>query len=172
MTDEWDIDAQDEDFISKSQIKREVMAVTDLGAKLVGLTKKQLNHLPLDPDILELIIKTQSLPQGSARKREIQYLGKQLRAENIEEIQAAYDELINPKVIRSTSDSTLSRGEKMLTLLMEDTKAGLSSLIEQAPQADVQRIRNWLRQLGKSTDDKKINKLRRSIIDYLNTLFD
>ena len=64
---------------SKSARKREVLALQELGAALVKLSKKQLTGLDLPHELLTSIQAAQQMPQREAQRRQIQYIGKVMR---------------------------------------------------------------------------------------------
>ncbi|MCB1805786.1 MAG: DUF615 domain-containing protein, partial [Candidatus Competibacteraceae bacterium] len=78
-------DSPDDDFIdpydgpSKSQLKREALAVRDLGVELVKLTATQLEKIPLPDDIRAAVEQAQRIKAHGGRRRQLQYIGKLLR---------------------------------------------------------------------------------------------
>ncbi|STO55712.1 x96 protein [Canicola haemoglobinophilus] len=81
-------------WVSKSEIKRDAEALKKLGEKLVDLTKTNLEKMPLDESLRDAVELAQRL-QKEARRRQIQYIGKLLRAIDPEPIQEALDKLEN-----------------------------------------------------------------------------
>ena len=82
MNDEESMDF-DEDGVevkSKSQVKRELLALKDLGADLVTLSTNQLTRLSL-PEHLYTAVKSAQMMKKGALKRQLQYIGKLLRKE-------------------------------------------------------------------------------------------
>jgi ribosome-associated protein len=85
-----------DDEISKSQIKREAEALKLIGRQLVELNKKQLAHIPGSESLFHAISVAHKI-QGKheALRRQIQYIGKVLRNEEVEAISTAIDKLNN-----------------------------------------------------------------------------
>lgn len=73
-------DIHAEDYKSKSQLKREAQARTELGFDLVKLKPSVLAQMPLPEHILDAITAAQNMKQG-ALKRQLQYIGGLLREE-------------------------------------------------------------------------------------------
>jgi ribosome-associated protein len=89
-------DINPDDYIkSKTQVKREMHALQDLGEKLVEMNEKQLAGIPVDETMLDAIHLARKLPRKEARRRQLQFIGKLMREGNHEEIQAAVDKLQN-----------------------------------------------------------------------------
>lgn len=83
---------QDHDNLpkSKSQIKREMLALQELGEKLVKLKPEQLKKIPLDEDLLTAILQAQTIKSHGALRRQLQYIGRLMRSCDAEPIQAAF----------------------------------------------------------------------------------
>jgi ribosome-associated protein len=75
---------------SKSQRKREMQELRQMGEKLVQLTDEQL--IPLsNTAIIDALRDCRRITKGNARKRQIQYIGKLLRNIEIDEIRNLID---------------------------------------------------------------------------------
>jgi len=82
--DDWD------DSPSKSEVKRQLASLVDLARELVELPQKRLDQIPIDDDVLaDGIELARRITANSGRKRQIQFLGKRLRAIDVEPIIAA-----------------------------------------------------------------------------------
>ncbi len=80
----------EEDLPSKSQLKREMIAMREMGARLVNLTDEQIAPLT-DPKILGAIQECRRITKGNARKRQIAYIGKLLKTTNIDDLKNLID---------------------------------------------------------------------------------
>ena len=88
---------KDEDeIVSKSQLKREAHALTDLGSKLLTLSIEQLNSFDLPDNLLEAIKAAKNIKKHGALKRQKLYIGKLLRGLDAKPIEAQYEMLLNP----------------------------------------------------------------------------
>src|SRR4051812_3220741 len=65
--------------ISKTQKKREMHDLQELGERLVELNNKQLSELSLDEDLLEAVKETRNITKHEARRRHLQFLGRIMR---------------------------------------------------------------------------------------------
>lgn len=95
MTHETE-DTNDIEFVSKSQLKREAHALTDLGTKLLELSIEQLNKFDLPSDILEALKVAKNIKKHGALKRQKLYIGKLLRSIDAKPIEAQYEMLQSP----------------------------------------------------------------------------
>jgi ribosome-associated protein len=64
---------------SKSQRKREVLALQELGKALVTLTPKQLAGLQLPDELLKAIHEAQRMRKHEAQRRQLQFIGRVMR---------------------------------------------------------------------------------------------
>src|SRR5437763_7765490 len=60
---------------SKSQIKREMYALQDLGEQLVRLSRGQLEQVELPQELREAVLFARSLKKHEAHRRQLQYIG-------------------------------------------------------------------------------------------------
>lgn len=77
MANYWDTqDDQDEDDVgydrpSKSQIKRELEALQDLGKEMTGLPRDTLNRIPLPEDVRDAIDEYAKMRSFGAKRRQL-----------------------------------------------------------------------------------------------------
>ena len=84
---DWD-DFEDEGP-SKSELKRQVRALQDLGDELVALPPAELDALELPDDLRDAVIEGRRITAHGARVRQRLYIGKLLRRIDVEPIRAA-----------------------------------------------------------------------------------
>jgi ribosome-associated protein len=137
---------------SKSQIKRDMHALQDLGAELIVLSKEQLQEFDLPEELLRAVLETKRITSGSAKKRQLQYLGKLMRKTDPEPIRIILDKLKNQSAEAARELHTL---EKWRERLIKEGKPALTEFISAYPHADSQRMRQMLKEVEK--DLKKEN---------------
>jgi len=84
---DWD-DFEDEGP-SKSELKRQVRALQDLGDELVALPPAELDALDLPDDLRDAVIEGRRITAHGARVRQRLYIGKLLRRIDVEPIRTA-----------------------------------------------------------------------------------
>ena len=138
-------DHSDEDFISKSEIKREMHRYQELGEKLLKLAPAIWQSLPISERLIDALQESRRITQNEARRRHVQYLGKVMRNEDIEAIQEAMD-LLDP------SSEAYGRKIRQLELwrkkLVDDNNS-LNAYIDQHQPVDRQQLRNLIRNARK-----------------------
>ncbi len=158
-------DDEEEIFlISKSQLKRESHALTDLGKELVELAPSKLKTIPLSDNLEEAVALARRLKSGSGRKRQLQYIGKLLRSTDVEPIIAAMDAL---KLEHAHENARLHKLEQWRDRLIEEGDSALGELLAEHPDADRQHLRQLLRNAQKEQKQNKPPKSARELFKYL-----
>jgi ribosome-associated protein len=134
-----------DDSPSRSQRRRDALAVFDLAERLVGLTDAQLAQLPLDEDLRDEVEKTRLVTQHIARKRQIGYLAKIMRRHD-DELPAIRAALDHDRQVSRRETAELHRLEVWRERLIADGDEALSELLNLFPAADRQHLRQLARQ--------------------------
>lgn len=161
---DWETEEQEEIiWVSKSEIKRDAEELKKLGAKLVDLTKTNLDKIPLDGSLLEAVeLARRSVKE--AKRRQLQYIGKLLRNTDVEPIRDALDKIENK---HNQQQAMLHKLELMRDELVSKGDEGLVALLLDYPQMDRQHLRNLIRSAQKEKEQNKPPKAYREIYQYL-----
>ena len=81
----------DSDKPSKTQRKKAVHELQDLGTELVGLSEDRLASLDLPERLRDAVAEARGITSHEARRRQLQYIGTIMRAVDAEPIRAALD---------------------------------------------------------------------------------
>lgn len=127
---------------SKSQLKREAHALQALGEALLAHTPASLRAAGLPDTLYDAVTKAQGIHQRSARKRQLQFIGKLMRGLDPTPIQATLDRLVTPD---SAETAHLHRLENWRERLIEEGDPALSALLEGQPHLDRQHLRRLVR---------------------------
>lgn len=145
-------DEDDIEYVSKSQLKREMLALQELGERLTTFNEEQLAALPLDDKLLAAIRETKNIRKREALRRHFQYIGKLMRAANTEDIVDAVAKL-DEQHQRITR--LLHVMEKWRDDLIGGGSAEMEAFIEAFPAVDRQELRHLIRG---AQQDKRRNK--------------
>jgi len=126
---------------SKSQVKREMLALQDLGKQLVDLPADKLKQLPIDEKLLDAIRLAQRTTSREGRRRQIHYVGKLMRSADADAIRTRLDTWLNGS---REETRALHRLETLRDKLLADDEA-LTRLLEEFPDADSQHLRALIR---------------------------
>lgn len=148
---------------SKSQKKREMAALQDIGTELVELGRDQLKKIALPEDLREAVRDAQRFTQHEARRRQLQYIGRLMRDIDPAPIRAALDEI---KGISAAATARQHALERLRTRLLED-EAALGDIARTHPGADLQRLRQLRRNALK---EQQLNKPPRAYRELFRVL--
>jgi ribosome-associated protein len=156
-------DSADEGLPSKSEKKRQMDALQDLGKALTELSTDKLKKIELDEDLRTAVLEHKRLTSHGAKKRQEQYIGKLMRGIDPEPIRKQLD-IVNGD--SSEHAAWLLLLERWRNRLMADD-AMLATFISEHPSADVQQMRTTIRNARKELADKKPPKAYRVLFQTL-----
>ena len=161
---------EDEDeeiiWVSKSEIKRDAEELKSLGAELVDLGKNSLDKIPLDDDLRAAIELAQRIKK-EGRRRQLQLIGKMLRARDEDPIRQALDKLKNR---HNQQVALFHKLEQLRDRMIEKGDDAIAEVINLYPQADRQQLRTMIRNAQKEKAANKPPKATRQIFQYLREL--
>lgn len=126
---------------SKSQRKRESTAAQDLGAQLVLLPTARLDALVLPESLREALTTYRNTRSHEGRRRQMQYIGKLMRAVDTAPLAEAVAE---HRLGGAQAALALHRAEQWREDLVADEDA-LTRWIAEHPDCDAQRFRTLVR---------------------------
>jgi len=132
---------QDEEKPSKTERKRAMHELQTLGERLVGLNPEQLAAIALPENLQYAVEQAQRITKHEARRRQLQYIGRLMRAvdpEPIREKLRAWDGVSTEETAR------VHRIERWRETLLENDGA-IGALVHAHPGIDTQRLRALVR---------------------------
>lgn len=143
----------EEDFgPSRSDQRREALGVLELAMRLVEQADARLAQIPMDEDLLALVIASKKITAQIARKRQVQYLAKHLRRETDDALQLIRAALDHDKVDGRREAAALHKVEYWRDRLVRLGDEALGELLLEHPEAD----RQHLRQLARNAHQEKL----------------
>ena len=153
--------------ISKSQRKREANELLDLAKYLIAMPESGFKKLPLDQDLRDEVVFARSIKAHGARKRQLMTVGKMLRRRDNEELLGAVN---NTDQKNRQVNARFHLVEAWRDQLVEGSNEVLTELLEQTPDANVQTLRQLIRNAKKEaklekppTSARKLFKLLREM---------
>ncbi|WP_213879169.1 ribosome biogenesis factor YjgA [Pseudomonas sp. dw_358] len=152
---------------SKTQVKRELHALVDLGERLTTLKADMLAKLPLTDALRKALADAPKHTANIARKRHILFIGKLMRDQDTDAILVLLDQL---------DASTRQYNERFHNLerwrdrLVTGTDAVLDAFVIEYPDADRQQLRSLIRQAQHETAHNKPPATTRKIFKYIREL--
>lgn len=160
---------QQYDRPSKSQLKREMTALQELGEELIAQPKDRVMRVPMPEDVREAILECQKIKDHEGRRRQTQYVGKKMRTLEEDEIAAIQKVLDSWKGASKAETAAMHALERRRDKLLADDKA-LTELLARHPEVDGQHLRGLIRNARKEQAENKPPKAYREIFQILKQL--
>lgn len=138
-------------------------ALQALGEQLVALDPKQLQQFDLPDSLMEALLEARHISKHGARRRQMQFIGKWMRAIDPQPIQEKLDEWQRSSVGHT---AWLHRLEKWRERLLNDETA-LTEFAATYPQTDIQPLRTLLRNVQQERAASKPPKSFRALFQLL-----
>jgi len=152
--------------ISKSQHKRDMAALRDLGASLLDLPQARVDALPLDEKLAGALRDARRITSHEARRRQVQYIGKLMRDQDPAPIRAALAEAAGQSASARARQRQLEQWRERL--IRDD--AALTEFAGEHPAADVQVLRTLIRNARKEIAGAHPPRAQRELFRLLREL--
>jgi ribosome-associated protein len=136
-------ESDDEELITKSELKRGAQEVLRLADALVEMKSTEYAKMPLDEDLRVHVDLARRIDAHIAKKRQIAFVAKQLRKRG--ELEALFAAVDKPKTELKKETARMHRLERWRERLIDEGDSALSSYLEQYPFADRQELRSLAR---------------------------
>lgn len=169
--DDEDFDEyQDDDgYKSKSQLKREMSELQELGERLCTMPAEKIKAMDIPEAIREAALFAQTLKKHEAARRHRQYMGKLMRAEaeNIEALRQAIDSVDQQK---RKFDDRFHRVEQWRDRLVAGDDALVEEIVTIHPEVDRQHLRTLVRNAVAERAANKPPKAFRTLFKFLREI--
>ena len=157
----------DEDVVSKSQLKREMHHLQDLGKQLLDLKNQDLEGLGISDELHTALIETKRIKHREGLRRQMQFIGKLMRKEGqeiIDAIEAHFEKIRNLHNIHNQQHHLV---EQWRDRILTEGHQNIEAFIEQYADADRQWFRQIARQSAHETKQNKPPASARKLFVYL-----
>lgn len=162
-----DLDHDDAcDRPSKSQRKRDMLALQEMGEALVVLSPERLDRIDMPEALRGALREAQRLTRHEARRRQMQYIGRLMRDADPQPIRAALDAINGASAIETARQHRL---ERLRERLLED-EAVLTEIGSAHPGADITRLKQLRRGALHEREAGKTPKNYRALFRALREL--
>jgi ribosome-associated protein len=152
---------------SKSQVKRDMLALQSLGEQLVVLTPDQISKIEMPQDLREAVLFARTLKKREHWRRQMQYIGTLMRDADPEPIRKAVDQISRGL----GHDAQLFRElEHWREGLIDGNDELFEDIVTHFPDADRKRMRRLALDARKEREENKPPKASRALFRYLRGL--
>ena len=129
---------------SKSERKRQMLALQEMGERLVSLSSSDLDRIKIPDERLKEAVETaRGITARGGLKRQLKFIVKLMRSTDSEQIEAGLAMLDQQHAI---STAGIHRVEAARDRLRDEGDAALGDILAIWPAAEASRLRQWTRQ--------------------------
>ena len=154
---------------SKSEMKRQVNALQELGAALIAEPRDRVKRVPMPEDVRDAILECQLITNHEGRRRQLQYVGKKMRTLDEAEVAAIQQAIDSWKGLSKADTNAMHALERRREKLLTDDKV-LTTLLAENPELDAQHLRTLIRNARKEQAESKPPKAYREIFQILKQI--
>lgn len=154
---------------SKSQRKRDMIALQKLGGQLVEQSAERIRKCDIPDDLRNAILECQRIKNREGHRRQLQFIGKLMRGLTEEQVESIKQQIESWKGLSKADTVLLHAVESQRTQLLENPNA-FTDFMKQFPQADSQQIRTLIRNAKKEQEAKKPPKAYRELYKVIRAL--
>lgn len=156
----------DENLISKTRRKRQMLDLQDAGKALTRLPAEQLARIEMPPSLREAVVACRTMTKHEAVRRQLQYIGKLMRKLDAVTI-AAQIEALHAPTHRQTA--LFHRAERWRTEMLAEPGA-VARFAQEYPLADVRRLRELAEAALLERDADRPPKRFRELFQAINDI--
>ena len=170
MTDTHEDDAPQYSGPSKSQLKREMHGLQDMGKRMIDLSNEQLDTLSISDTLRSAIEESRKIWQNEAKRRHLQYIGKIIRQEDDPDAVLRAIDAFDSGSEEHTRRHHLAERWRDRMIAEGDSVAG--EFYNYCPGADIQHLRNLVRNARRELEKQKNTGQARKLFRYLRECVD
>ena len=165
MTKPYYLMPDDENYISKTDLKKEAKELQDFARVLIKLGKKQRKELTASDELQEAFLLADKIAnKPDALRRHIQYMAKVLKDEDLDALRTEHEQFTSPA---KSNDKQSKQLEQLRETLLQQGDVAINSLIDLHPNLDRQKLRQLVRQANKEVSKEKPGKSYKELFQYL-----
>lgn len=157
----------DYDGPSKSQLKRERLQLNKLAVDLCELPQKQFLSIPMNDILQTAVSQGREIRSHSARKRQIQYIGKLISRLDENELRAIHHQFDQLRHQSELSKQHFHKLETIRDQLIAGGDQQINDLLSQYPHFQRQQLRLLVRSAQKEKEKDLTPKSARQLFKYL-----
>jgi len=163
---EPEVDENGYDRPSKSQLKRDMHELQELGSALIALPKDALKRMPMPEKLDDAVREARRITDHEGKRRQVQYVGRVMRSLLDEETAALRTALDTYNGVNKAETAKLHWIERTREKLLADD-AALTDFIRQHPNADPQQGRTLIRNARKEAQQSKPPRYFRELFQWI-----
>jgi ribosome-associated protein len=151
---------------SKTRMKQASHELQDLGEAVIALPDARLRGLPISELLLDAILQYKKTRTHEGKRRQMQYVGKLMRREDIEPVRQA---VLDMQLGRAKDSLALHEAERWRVELLADDET-VTRWTSEHPSTDVQQLRSLIRAARKDAalvPEKRSGRAYRELFQFI-----
>ena len=140
-----------EEFVSKTQVKKEMTDLQKVGMELVDLSVSQIEQLLLSENLKAAILEAKRITSREAKRRQMQYVGRLMLDADAAPIRAQLEAITGSNAQATAAHRRLEAWREKL--LADDS--ALTDFAAAFPGSDLQALRTLIRNVRKEKTEGK-----------------
>ncbi|MBA4503128.1 ribosome biogenesis factor YjgA [Marinobacterium marinum] len=161
-------DETDDLPLSKSRLKRDADDLQQLGKRIAELRPDQQEKLPIDGQLRLALEEYGRIKANGAKRRHLQYIGKLMRTADADAIREVADHFDSASAIYNQQFHEMERWRDRL---LEGDNSALQAFIDQHPNADIQHLRQLVRNAQRERQREQPPTQARKLFRYIRELY-
>ena len=160
------VDFDKNSVVSKTELKKDSKKIQDFGRKISQLTIKNIERFDFSSNTYEAIIDLKNLKSNSAKKRQVQYLGKLLREIDLT------DAFIIMKQLKVSSQKEIQRNhiiEDWRDKLLNNNES-ITEFVDLYPNINRQSLRQTILNAQKEKNNNKPPKYSKQLFKFIKDI--
>ncbi|WP_244825872.1 ribosome biogenesis factor YjgA [Caballeronia sp. TF1N1] len=163
---EPEVDENGYDRPSKSQLKRDMHALQELGEALIALPKDALKRMPMPEKLNDAVREARRITDHEGKRRQVQYVGRVMRTLLEDEVAALRTALDTHRGVNKAETARLHWIERSRDKLLA-SDAALTDFIREHPGVDAQEGRTLIRNTRKERELQKPPRYYRELFQWI-----
>ena len=151
---------------SKTQVKRDLKLLRDLGEQLLSLSQDDLNTFSLTDNLKRALEEGKKIKSYIALKRQKGFIGKLMLQQDIDSIKNRFKQIDDTKQKNTDFFHSIEKWRKNL---IEDNSA-LTLFANKYSDVDLQHIKTLIRMCHKEDREKKAPMSRKKLFRYISDI--
>jgi ribosome-associated protein len=151
---------------SKTQRKKQMLALQKIGEAIVDLSAAELAKIPLEGSLADAIAHARGCKTHEARRRQLQFVGKLMRHVDIEPIAAALEKV---QLKGQLGKAKFHQVERWRDRLIAGKDEVVQEFLEKFPDGSSQQLRQLIRN---SQKEKKLAGADTALFRYLRDVIE
>lgn len=154
--------------VSKSEIKRQMIALQKLGEELIGLPKDKLDKLNLPETLRDAVDQAKRITAHGGLRRQMQYIGRLMRIIDAQPIAAQLEQW---RSRHTNENAVFHRMEHWRNRLIEND-ASITEFIDAYPDTDPQQLRTLIRNCRREVELQQAPKSNRALFKLIRAVIE